>query len=369
MTKEEYEDLPCIKVLRLFEEEFTKELVDSNIPQYEETIVLEDSTIFDIIIRFPKVTVSNENGDSVDIYDLFVKVPIDRKGALKETFSMVRSTYTYAQYISNYAHSHLAGIINNFRQPCCGSGPIVRTMSTLKKTKFNLQLWGLFIFELQKYVTVESLEGGPYNRITNISDKKSKYPYFEQGGFLSIWNTKQVIICKEYQFVKRGNKFIKVFPYYNAVFIHEFIKYLMSLKIVNFTFCGDRFDIGDNPNLSVIKISNAFIEYINNREDLTSEDKYTLHNMYFTDCNLNHDTLYVADTDRSNIEQNIGTIILKFKGEEIKLKILDLPYANSNIYNVIKLPLYRYIVFLILNILNVNYGKTELSPTNTRYFI
>src|SRR5690606_32405089 len=121
--------------------------------------------------RFAKATVTNEDDKSVDIDKLYVLVPINGNGTLKRNFSMVRSSYPIIQWLSGYSHSHLPSLSINstphFAYPCLVDGPNGPTQDNLKD-EYNIDMWWLFAFELEKYVTQESLLGVPYIKLESI---------------------------------------------------------------------------------------------------------------------------------------------------------------------------------------------------------
>ena len=127
-----------------------------------------------VLIKFPSVRVTNEDGNYVDIDNLFVKIELTNEGTLRHRFKMLRTSYTRDQWVSAYVHSHAnfySGAPANFADVCLGSGPLVRTCETLRDRfcQNKIEMWGLFCFELEKYVHVESKVGIPYNRLENIS--------------------------------------------------------------------------------------------------------------------------------------------------------------------------------------------------------
>lgn len=137
---------------------------------YIDNLILRNSPAY-LYIRFPKVTVTNEDDKSVDIDELYVLVPINGDGTLKINFSMVRSSYPIIQWLSRYSHSHLPKLntthVPYFDYPCLGRGPLQHTQDKLER-EFDFDMWGLFAFELEKYVTQESLLGGPYIKLESI---------------------------------------------------------------------------------------------------------------------------------------------------------------------------------------------------------
>lgn len=124
-----------------------------------------------ILVHFPKVRVTNEHNKYVDITHLWVKVPITREGKSSGYFALNRSEYPVSHIKADYMHSHVCGInlsnSENFLSPCLGRGPIRHTINTLA-LDFDENIWKLFCLELDRYVRVESLLGGPYRRLETI---------------------------------------------------------------------------------------------------------------------------------------------------------------------------------------------------------
>ena len=92
---------------------------------------------FAIMVWWPKVTVTNENDRSVEIDDLYAKIEILMDGTIpyeNTGFKLNRSTFSKAQYISGYLHSHVHQFTNipSFSDPCLGTGPIKETIHSLK---------------------------------------------------------------------------------------------------------------------------------------------------------------------------------------------------------------------------------------------
>lgn len=57
-----------------------------------------------LLVWFPEVTVTNENNRSVDIQDLYMKVPIGADGSMNGSPTMNRATYPLDQFLSDYMH-------------------------------------------------------------------------------------------------------------------------------------------------------------------------------------------------------------------------------------------------------------------------
>lgn len=131
---------------------------------------LKENPNFPLLVYFPDVTVTNERNDSINIKDLYVKFNISREGSLVGSFYMTRTSYTKAQWSYRYIHSHAQSLHSGWWSGCClGSGPISRTVSMLCRD-FDLDLYLLLCGELDIYTRTESLTGGPYIRMNNITN-------------------------------------------------------------------------------------------------------------------------------------------------------------------------------------------------------
>ncbi len=126
--------------------------------------------VYCVIVHFQDITVSNEHDDSTQIEDIYSSTCISYGGYHSLFNFWYRTTVSGLHYRAAYRHSHLnAGSDPKWLRPCLGSGPITMTMDTLRNT-VDLNFWNLFWLELDKCIRVESLEGGPYTYIRDISD-------------------------------------------------------------------------------------------------------------------------------------------------------------------------------------------------------
>lgn len=128
-----------------------------------------------ILIKFPEVTITNEQGESRVIYDLIVRVDI---GANAIAIKGNRFSYTYEEaqeweLLSDtisycYKHSHLPYSGTQFDNFCLGSGPLSHTVRNYTLRSNNpKEYFGLLAYEISKYVTVESLIGRPYIKLSS----------------------------------------------------------------------------------------------------------------------------------------------------------------------------------------------------------
>lgn len=128
-----------------------------------------------LMIYFPDINITNSQGHNHNIKDLYVTLRFDNKGC-KGQFLGTRSTRTELELKSNYTHSHLSsgsriGHLNPF---CTGTGEINLCIANLI-SEFSGIKFKAFLAILKPYLDWESLEGGPYIKISNISDKQVIY--------------------------------------------------------------------------------------------------------------------------------------------------------------------------------------------------
>lgn len=149
---------------------------------------------FHVNILFDNITITNSQKKLHTIKDLIVRIPIKYDKA-KKTLSVVENiygtklTYSYEEYKSNYVHSHLQSANRDvhFSMFCLGASDIAVMNSDLR-LKFSETKYLLFLNMLTTYVNWESLEGGPYRKISEISSRDRAYALTSTySTFLSKW--------------------------------------------------------------------------------------------------------------------------------------------------------------------------------------
>lgn len=294
-----------------------------------------------ILIHFPKVRITNENGRYTDITHLWVKVPIKMNGLSKGYFTMNRSEYSVAHLKSNYLHSHVNGIpfgvFSEFRWPCLGSGPIRDTIITLS-IGFNEPVWNLFCLELDKYVRVESLSGIPYKSLERITEDN-------------------LIIGEEDFSMCNVVKYTKI----DITFIRDFIRYIIRNKNLKFNYVQGSYGFAMSYIDFRILISNEFISWYN--------EKYNagLCNRGFTEllndgilckCIIDNKIYYISNvSNNDDISKYEGEYICTFKNEPITLHILQEDKPHSNNVLLVDNGLVEYIARAILIVVNYKYGQ------------
>lgn len=341
-----------IQIIKAAREYFGKENVDSNIISLyynfkanypnclcEDNIhealnsIYNDSLTY-LKLYFPKITVTNERGDSTIIYDTYVRVPIDLKiGTITGKFNLLRTTYTKAQLINRYCHSHVPSInltrLENWMEPCLGSGPINVTISRLTRI-FDIDVWGLFFFELKKYLRTESLEGIPYKKLTQSKQIPSK-----------TFDVKSLCNC--------SNDSLAIVP---EIF-KMFMKYFILNNHLQFTF-SNSIILAETPEDLWVRLSNSFLKWsihYKSLKDLISEG-IIIKGIY-----KDYKLIALDNTD-VEVACRQDTPIIKFKGYYKYLSIIrqEDTDENSTSFNYMLNP--KLIVIFIkrvLNIINIRY--------------
>lgn len=300
---------------------------------------------FLITIRFPEVTVTNEYDRSTVIYDLFVRVPVTLEGRTYEGFNMARTTYPSDQWLSGYAHSHLPGInTEGFYKPCTGSGPINNTISTLSG-RYDINVWGLYSFEIAKYVTVESIAGTPYRRLENIGSNQDK--------LIKLSAPKWKGLLRGY------------YGCYYADMLQPFVLDFLKNGHIKFTYRNGGYTLGEDLLGLWIRVSNEFIKWHNKniREQRVAIRKDRLFSSgLIKEYYIANGMVYDAAIGNriQGIERLEGKEMFMFKGEMQRLHFLDRTAATaSNTTILVDINLLYYILTKAIEVISYRYGREK----------
>lgn len=126
----------------------------------------------DIIVYFPEVDISNEKDKHHTIKELYVSTSINTKGNMVGPPQMLRTRYTTDELRAGYKHSHAEKLVSKsglgFTSCCLGSAPIRSTVTELISKKCDLDRWNVYCLQIDQYVGIESLKGGPYVEMSKI---------------------------------------------------------------------------------------------------------------------------------------------------------------------------------------------------------
>lgn len=327
------------ETLELFEQQFGEDHIDFDVftaqerKQKNEHIYVSYPTVqpyfllfydtwhHNIVIKIDKETVKNEFGLSTVIYDLFVKLVFKRSGALCYGIYYKRATFTKNQLLSHYIHSHCPRLYVNdgiqWQHVCTGSGPINNSITALAYADTPLERYYGFIAELRQIVRVESLQGGPYIKIEEISGALKE---------------RKLVILTALTFTNKQKEFVKSYIRSNR----------LKLGVINGKFC----------------LGCSFVEWL---VDLTKYakawGKENNQSVALADTIIKDNKLYQKD-DRYADEtmlRLIGRPVITFKNKEYCIKLID-DGSDATTKKLINPAQAASLLYRILTVLNQNYG-------------
>lgn len=313
----------------------------------EERVDLQNDNT--IIIHFPKVTITNEHDRSVDITNLWAKVLLNIDGTISGTFSLLRTEYTILHFNAGYSHSHLRRRENesflHWDTPCIGSGPIKNTIANLGR-EFSEELWQLFCLELSKYVTVESLEGVPYNKLEFIG--------------------KTTESLRAHIYIYNINMFTGTSCLEGAI-LGSFVPYIFKKRPFTFNYANGCYNIAKSDRDICLILSNLFIKWYNS---LSENEQPSLQSLYdnsiLTDVKLDSSGNFVPIFKHSSTKANdrfgvIGRQVFTFKDNPIFLQLISsevlMDEEDPGVITILSTNMVTAIVLKITTILNYRYGQ------------
>lgn len=344
-----------LRIYDVFKEFFGEERVDLRIVEppidvftrqlSEESIkegVTEITRCWDTLLRpfilvyFPRVKVTNGHGNFVYITELYVKVRLAAPGVLS-TIGMNRAEYTLDQFYSDYMHSHICGIptgdFERFETPCLGTGPIQGTSYMLRSKVCTNEEWMLFCYELSKFVTVESLSGGPYRKLEGITSSSGRIDYI---GYRRAQNLPK--------------------------FITNFVRHLILSRKLKFVYRNGSYVLGMSNAECMILVSNEFINWYNQLDNAEAEQVKDIKRYYMKSGVAAKGHIYGMNTPLpllDRVSEHVGRRICTFKGREIKLRISGAVSETSVRSLFLSEDVISEILSVILEVINLKYGKNK----------
>ena len=308
-----------------------------------------------IIVHFPEVRVSNEHDKYVDIKELYARVKVTERGNIEGTFGLLRADYPLSHIYADYAHSHIPGLTLNrdgFLSPCLGTGPINRTILSLVE-EFDLSIWMLFCRELDTYVTVESLAGGPHRRLENITGDRrlrklpQRFSDSVRRKISHLWERKNLPMEE----------------------LHNFIVYLLGKDVIKFNRNNGAYNLAMGYKDYIVNISNAFIHYVNNyvERNPTNEVLFSLNNLtsigVLNPYAIKNGEIYAFSNNGYSADGYLrenGKTLLIFKESEVRLNIYnDISREEDNTVYLLDFNLCEAILTNLIVYLNYANGKTH----------
>ena len=163
-----------------------------------------------IYILFPEINITNRDRANHTIKDLLVLIQLYNYNntALKiHSLKGGRLTLSYAEYQSDYFHSHLPifknSISTGMNLPylsdfCTGSGEINIYHSNINGDGFSEERFIRYAMQIMSLVSYESIEGTPYRYIRSISARpRSGRPYIADNSRKSRFKNKVISYYKQ----------------------------------------------------------------------------------------------------------------------------------------------------------------------------
>lgn len=240
MSYKEYLD-NTNKVYTIFKDYFGEDRTD--LQQLTENVYTNSSykTAY-IIVHFPEFTITNEFEETHTIKDMYVRITVNENKTIGPRILGQRSTLTDEEYVTSYSHSHLPIGYGGYSDFCLGQGPIKNTLLSLVDYGSD-DLWLLFCGELEEFLKVESLSGGPYKKISDLS-KSSTYnsPYY----FVHLLNIDNIFNNAKYK-----------------IMIRDFLKYFLYTAPLSFYIIYDKIELAMDIKKFTVLLSNVFFNYYN----------------------------------------------------------------------------------------------------------
>lgn len=155
--------------------DIAKELVDLHIKCFGEkkTSYSISSDELNIVIRHGDITTTNEYGDTYTTRDLytFFSYRCEEYEYRRIKHLLYKGTYTVEEAKHYFKHPHFnLRTVEEGSNPCYGSaylGSLDKNLTTEKAGQYAFL--ELFLLEYKKFLNVESLEGGPHKRTSDLT--------------------------------------------------------------------------------------------------------------------------------------------------------------------------------------------------------
>jgi hypothetical protein len=329
------------KIYDIFEEYYGEDRVDiqyinqETLDQFILTSTLlnpERVSIFNIIVYFPEITITNDYKETHTIYDTYCKISISADGRYRG-FKIARATLDKQEYLTGYIHSHatissrlVTGVWRDF---CFGASIFCDTIREVSLNK--LDSWSLFCLQLDELLKVESNEGVPYKSLNTI---------YSSG---------------ENSFIK--NKYLVSFIC--TVLSSQDVEYLLSNYNFKFEIVNNTVAIAEHMTDFAINISKLYLDY------LEKEGSILIPNL--PDYCIKDGTLYKYTNLNAFTELENPIKVLTFKGKDINLTIKDTDDTNVVLYKILPIQDINYIATracaLVNSIFNNDYNYKLLPET------
>lgn len=287
------------------------------------TILRQNLNNATIIVHFPELTITNERDRTHLIRDMYARVVLLPDGKLCSGPQFHRATFTCAECRNNYLHSHVRNIpfgdLTKWQGGCLGSGPIRDTISRLS-ISFSWEDWTLFAVQLDQYVHVESLEGGPHHRMESIGTNSERWG--EQDDITGFPRMSRPLLFSPPRV--NAPRFSENFTKEHfSEFVTYFCRHFRETGLF-IAFANDHYFWGSPVIETVEKMSNMFIEWFNTQRhlgEITATYEELLRNFIIKHSIVRNRKLinYIpeSNTNNRNYANYEGTHLFYFKGNPV----------------------------------------------------
>lgn len=273
-----------------------------------------------VVIRFPKIEITNENQEKHIIEDLFVCFDVLHsysQGLGNSYFKNLygtRGTLSYIEWVRGYFHSHLGTVDVSssslsfyLKEFCLGVDTEVINVEEALALEYDENMFQMYLYCIRTLVEWESLEGTPYKYIKDLTisseseeivriSKNTCHLYYNLfRGLISSLDVDFVLQNGKYKIVKnqKAKDFIKSvviqfdIEYYPKLLVirdeqNRFMSYASPETVVNpnvplrdsegnppkYLFRGEEIPFkihlydGEKPNLDAYFVHPSFINYV-----------------------------------------------------------------------------------------------------------
>ena len=167
----------CVKILRSMVEELTDIFEDKfHLEMAIDSVDYFSIYAFKLFIHYPKLTIINEDGQSIKLTNHFQRVVIHigtHYCSINHEMSCITVNPTAQQFVRGYNHSHTSGrsyYNNEFKRFCLGSNTeFVKLLGQFTNNPYDADTFHMFCINLITMAETESLSGKPHIRLATVA--------------------------------------------------------------------------------------------------------------------------------------------------------------------------------------------------------
>lgn len=332
----------CINIYGIENVDFDWDI--SIVKDKDNNFICDEISYLEIKILFPYIKIRNSSNQEHDITDILVSISFKINHELKwifDKFKGTRLSCTSLEYYSRYFHSHLP--TNNYNTACFDNFCLGTSFLRTDFSEFNLKgfsnnesdiiKWEAIVFGIKSYLEWESLEGVPYIKITNVTNRvinnqESAFYSYENSIKLIIMMIKKILVPKDFKFRILNQEYINFIKISNREEMEEFMIKIIKLILLNdepaFEINGRRI----SRSKGSIIVNNIDIPIFKTILDLNEDRKKILLDLFIVKRNASGEDIYEYNNDVIN--NKIIPSAINFKGVNRDIIINDFEINVEN---------------------------------------